>query len=637
MRILLAALLALGLFQPPAFAQSQSDIANQINTTISPNARGAITANGLQSVLNALNSGKVSPDNGIFTAPITTPGFRGTPTGDGSQFTTPSAIGTVARSLATRAADTLQAADFGVVCDGATANDASMLLAVTAGRGYGSGRQIMLPPGTCLFSNTLVLSGANVGLRGAGRDKTIIKAPSGVLPVQVGKPSDPNPWTTTSGFSTSLVRLADLTVDVGGKSIGAIGVDRSATETRFEHVAVVGDCGCSLIYDQGDTSIYDDPFFYVGGNQTWGLEWDTWGHNQSIIGGTCAGSGGFGNGGSCIRITQGQYAATGADPRAVTHRVEGAKVTGMTFINCGPYNLQIGNSLYVQAIANVFDQITTNNVVVQNNADAAQIVGNYIGSIQPVTSKVGVYVSWTAGYGTNISNNIFYNLNFGVLADSNGSVGAPDIRVTNNNFNLYGGSAAIVLDSVGRSVVTGNIDSGTTTGGSFWTKASFRSGVYAVSGNVWSPNTVTVWDANGTYTSGNVNGVYSGTSRQTLNGGSAGLAYPANSTTPQYITQTMSTAEVAVAQPVPYSGTLRRLVVATNASPGSGQSYTLTLRVNGADTAVSCQITGANQSCADIAHTTQIVVGQTYSVKIVGSSGSAATLVNYGLELDAAN
>lgn len=163
------------------------------------------------------------------------------------------------------------------------------------------------------------------------------------------------------------------------------------------------------------------------------------------------------------------------------------------------------------------------------------------------------------------------------------------------------------------------------------------SALAAVSANVWSPNTVTVWDANGTYTSGNVNGVYSGTPRQTLNGGSNGLAYPANSTSPQYIAQTMSKAEGVVAQPIPYSGTLRRLVVATNASPGSGKSYSLTLRVNGADTAVTCQITGVNQACSDLARTTQIVVGQTYSLKIVGSSGSAATLINYGLELDAAN
>lgn len=65
-RILSAALLC-GLVPSAAFAQAAADISNQVGTLISPNTRGAITASGLRTVLNALNQEKANVTNPTFT------------------------------------------------------------------------------------------------------------------------------------------------------------------------------------------------------------------------------------------------------------------------------------------------------------------------------------------------------------------------------------------------------------------------------------------------------------------------------------------------------------------------------------------------------------------------------------------
>lgn len=63
--------------------------------------------------------------------------------------------------------------------------------------------------------------------------------------------------------------------------------------------------------------------------------------------------------------------------------------------------------------------------------------------------------------------------------------------------------------------------------------------------------------------------------------------------------------------------------------PGGSATDTLTVDVNGAPTSITCTITGSSSFC-DIAAalTAAIARGQTYDVKLVGSSGAAATLVN---------
>ena len=80
--------------------------------------------------------------------------------------------GTTARTLAARAADVVNAKDYGVKCDGVTDDTAALqafLSAITAGK------RGVLPEGTCLFSNTLTLANSQATLIGSGAYSTVLK------------------------------------------------------------------------------------------------------------------------------------------------------------------------------------------------------------------------------------------------------------------------------------------------------------------------------------------------------------------------------------------------------------------------------------------------------------------------------
>jgi hypothetical protein len=81
-------------------------------------------------------------------------------------------------------------------------------------------------------------------------------------------------------------------------------------------------------------------------------------------------------------------------------------------------------------------------------------------------------------------------------------------------------------------------------------------------------------------------------------------------------------------------GTFKNLYININVAPSGSQTDIFTLRVNGADTAVTCTITGTATSCNDTTHTATITAGQNWSIKVVGSGSAAATLATGGVEFD---
>lgn len=101
-----------------------------------------------------------------------------------------------------------------------------------------------------------------------------------------------------------------------------------------------------------------------------------------------------------------------------------------------------------------------------------------------------------------------------------------------------------------------------------------------------------------------------------------------------------SATELNIYGTAPMDGTFKNLFVKLNTAPGGVQTSTITLRVNGSDTAITITVTGAAVSGSDdfsiTGHTAAITKGQTFSLKIVGSASAAATIVNGGIELDTA-
>jgi collagen triple helix repeat protein len=76
-------------------------------------------------------------------------------------------------------------------------------------------------------------------------------------------------------------------------------------------------------------------------------------------------------------------------------------------------------------------------------------------------------------------------------------------------------------------------------------------------------------------------------------------------------------------------GTFSSFRANVNGAPGNGKTWTLTLRKNEVDTAISCQITGTATTCADTAHSATFSAGDTIDVKVVPASGPAAKPISW--------
>jgi hypothetical protein len=112
----------------------------------------------------------------------------------------------------------------------------------------------------------------------------------------------------------------------------------------------------------------------------------------------------------------------------------------------------------------------------------------------------------------------------------------------------------------------------------------------------------------------------------------AGTALPQNATS--FVGVIASGTELNVQFLCPYSGNFRNLFIQSSA-PASGQTIASTWRVNGADTGLTCTITGTGTTCNDQTHTTSCTAGQTYDLKVVTSAttGSIAAFAG-GVEFD---
>lgn len=81
---------------------------------------------------------------------------------------------------------------------------------------------------------------------------------------------------------------------------------------------------------------------------------------------------------------------------------------------------------------------------------------------------------------------------------------------------------------------------------------------------------------------------------------------------------------------VPMAGTLRRFVLRSSADPGITQTYTATVRLNNADTGLTCQITSGNTTCSDDTNTVAVTVGDVIELKIVSSITAATATMQFG-------
>lgn len=103
-----------------------------------------------------------------------------------------------------------------------------------------------------------------------------------------------------------------------------------------------------------------------------------------------------------------------------------------------------------------------------------------------------------------------------------------------------------------------------------------------------------------------------------------------------YIYQTGLYASAAGAPTYPIGGILKNFSFrVTNNAPGTGQSYTATVYVNGNPTGLICTVSDSSFACSDSSHTSIMTANSQIAVKVVGSATAAANnTANWSVELD---
>lgn len=92
-----------------------------------------------------------------------------------------------------------------------------------------------------------------------------------------------------------------------------------------------------------------------------------------------------------------------------------------------------------------------------------------------------------------------------------------------------------------------------------------------------------------------------------------------------------------VRQLISRAGYLRNLRFRLDQAPGAGTSYTFTLRVNGADSALTCSIADTETQGSDTVHTVAVAAGDYVSIKCVPTGTPTARYANWTLLFDTSN
>lgn len=75
----------------------------------------------------------------------------------------------------------------------------------------------------------------------------------------------------------------------------------------------------------------------------------------------------------------------------------------------------------------------------------------------------------------------------------------------------------------------------------------------------------------------------------------------------------------------PYDGYVNKVILQSGGTPGSGQTYTLTMRKNAADQSMTGQITNGSFSVTITANAFAVAAGDVVAVKLVGSASAASS------------
>ncbi|HTY43000.1 MAG TPA: hypothetical protein VMH79_14090, partial [Thermoanaerobaculia bacterium] len=110
-----------------------------------------------------------------------------------------------------------------------------------------------------------------------------------------------------------------------------------------------------------------------------------------------------------------------------------------------------------------------------------------------------------------------------------------------------------------------------------------------------------------------------------LIGGTSGTSNLVNGRFMGMFAGNQSSTERLVQNIMPRAGTVEDFYIFIETAPGGTASWTFTLRKNGADTALTCTVSGTNQICSDTTHSVTFAAGDLVSVREASANGPSNT------------
>jgi hypothetical protein len=84
---------------------------------------------------------------------------------------------------------------------------------------------------------------------------------------------------------------------------------------------------------------------------------------------------------------------------------------------------------------------------------------------------------------------------------------------------------------------------------------------------------------------------------------------------------------------MPNAGTISNLYVSASPAPGTGQSWTIWLEKNGANTALTCGISNTSTTCSDTVDNVTYAAGDIMALKINGSASPSSSWISFSEKL----
>lgn len=81
-------------------------------------------------------------------------------------------------------------------------------------------------------------------------------------------------------------------------------------------------------------------------------------------------------------------------------------------------------------------------------------------------------------------------------------------------------------------------------------------------------------------------------------------------------------------------GLLKNLVAGVQGTPGVGQTYVYTVRINGIPTAITCTIAAGQTTASDLVNTAYVVVGDRVTLELVTSAAAGVRTHTVSIEMD---